>query len=216
MSERRIAGENSRLWAALVIAGLAWVDAVFTARYRLLPVWLLYTIGIAMIGLLAINAFSAVAWLRRLERVWLLGGVAAFFALNFVNLFNIIRQLVYNPEALTPVGVFDSAVAIWFANFLIFTIAYWLTDSGGPDARAEGRHVYPDFDFPEWSSDRVPEGWRPGMFDYIFISFTTNTAFSPTEAMPISARGKLFMMMQSAISLVTIAVVAARAINTLR
>ncbi|MBV8489168.1 MAG: hypothetical protein JO199_01470 [Candidatus Eremiobacteraeota bacterium] len=208
--------EKSRFGAAVLVAGLAVVDAVFTARYRLLPAWSMYAVGIVMIGLLVANGFTSVPWLRQLERWVVSAGTLAFFLANFVNLLNVIRLLVHNSDGMQPIAVFDSGVAIWFANFLTFTIAYWLTDAGGPDARAGGELQHSDFDFPEWSSERVPEGWRPTMFDYVFISFTTNTAFSPTEAMPISPRGKLFMMLQSSISLITIAVVAARAINTLR
>jgi hypothetical protein len=49
----------------------------------------------------------------------------------------------------------------------------------------------------------------------LFLAFTTATAFSPTEAMPISYRAKLLMMLEGLISLVTILAVAARAINIL-
>jgi hypothetical protein len=62
----------------------------------------------------------------------------------------------------------------------------------------------------------VPPGWQPDMIDYLFLGFTTSTAFSPTEAMPLTRRAKLLVIAQSTISLVTIAIVAARTINILR
>ncbi|MGP8100575.1 MAG: hypothetical protein ACLQHL_07405 [Candidatus Cybelea sp.] len=76
---------------------------------------------------------------------------------------------------------------------------------------------YPDFDFPAMDeSAPVPPDWRPGIVDYLFLGFTTSTAFSPTEAMPLTARAKLLVMFQSGISLITIAIVAARTINILK
>ena len=61
----------------------------------------------------------------------------------------------------------------------------------------------------------VPPNWQPGIVDYLFLGFTTSTAFSPTEAMPMTPRAKVLVMLQSSISLITIAIVAARTINIL-
>jgi hypothetical protein len=57
--------------------------------------------------------------------------------------------------------------------------------------------------------------WLPGFTDYLYVAFTTATAFSPTDTMPLSARLKALMTIESAISLLTLAVVAARAVNIL-
>ncbi len=62
----------------------------------------------------------------------------------------------------------------------------------------------------------APPDWQPGMIDYLFLGFTTSTAFSPTEAMPLTPRAKLLMIVQSMIALITIAVVVARTINILK
>ncbi|NIK60535.1 hypothetical protein [Kribbella shirazensis] len=59
------------------------------------------------------------------------------------------------------------------------------------------------------------KGWLPGFTDYLFVSFTAATAFSPTDTMPLSARTKMLMGVQSAIALLTVAVIAARAVNVL-
>ena len=64
-------------------------------------------------------------------------------------------------------------------------------------------------DLPGW------EHWLPGFTDYLFVSFTAATAFSPTDTMPLSARTKTLMGIESAIALLTVAVIAARAINVL-
>ena len=61
----------------------------------------------------------------------------------------------------------------------------------------------------------MPPGWRPVYVDYLFLAFWTATAFSPTDALPLTPRAKLLMMAESSISLSTIIVVASRAINIL-
>ena len=57
--------------------------------------------------------------------------------------------------------------------------------------------------------------WSPGFVDYLFLAFNTSTAFSPTDVPVLSRWAKLLMMMQSSISLATIALLAARAVNIL-
>ena len=52
--------------------------------------------------------------------------------------------------------------------------------------------------------------------DYLYLSFTNATAFSPTDVMPLSRWAKLTMLVQSLVSLVTIALVIARAVNILK
>ena len=58
--------------------------------------------------------------------------------------------------------------------------------------------------------------WEPRFADYLYVSFTNATAFSPTDTMPLSRWAKLSMMLQSAVSLVTAALVIARAVNILK
>jgi uncharacterized membrane protein len=57
--------------------------------------------------------------------------------------------------------------------------------------------------------------WQPTFIDYLFVSSTNGMAFSPTDTMPLSRRAKLLMLVQATVSLVTIALVAARAVNIL-
>jgi uncharacterized membrane protein len=75
----------------------------------------------------------------------------------------------------------------------------------------------PDWLFPQEgaSTDNVPPGWSPVFVDYLFLSYSTATAFSTTDVMPLTSRAKMMMMLESTISLMTIVVVASRAINIL-
>ena len=104
---------------------------------------------------------------------------------------------------------------IWLTNVLIFSLWYWELDRGGPGTRAAGEDGDPDFLFPQMTETRLCAGWRPQFFDYLYVSLTNATAFSPTDTMPLSAEAKLLMGLQSLVSLVTIGLVISRAVNIL-
>jgi uncharacterized membrane protein len=109
-----------------------------------------------------------------------------------------------------------SGVLIWLTNFLIFALWYWETDRGGPGRRAAGHDGPPDFLFPQMSDDRIePLYWRPRFIDYLYVSLTNATAFSPTDTMPLTPIVKSIMGIQSLVSLVTIGLVVSRAVNIL-
>jgi len=107
-----------------------------------------------------------------------------------------------------------SAAALWVSNILVFASWYWRLDAGGPNLR-ELRKEHSDgaFLFPQMTlGDRQ---WMPGFVDYLFLAFNTSTAFSPTDVPVLSRWAKVMMMVQSTISLTTLALLAARAINIL-
>jgi hypothetical protein len=107
------------------------------------------------------------------------------------------------------------ALDIWTINIVAFTLWYWNMDRGGPAARGITTICAADFLFVQSTMGASEGGWSPGFVDYLFLSFTNATAFSPTDTMPLTPRAKLLMMVQSGISLLTIALVAARAVNIL-
>jgi hypothetical protein len=107
--------------------------------------------------------------------------------------------------------------AVWLTNVIVFALWYWEVDRGGPAARANARDDVPDFLFPQMTIPEMAQrDWEPNFIDYFYVSFTNATAFSPTDTMPLSRWAKLTMMAQSAVSLVIVALVVARAINTLK
>jgi uncharacterized membrane protein len=109
-----------------------------------------------------------------------------------------------------------SGVLIWLTNLLIFALWYWEMDRGGPGRRATGRDSEPDFLFPQMSDDRIePRDWRPKFVDYLYVSLTNNTAFSPTDTMPLTPMAKCVMGVQSVVSLLTIGLIVSRAVNIL-
>jgi hypothetical protein len=109
------------------------------------------------------------------------------------------------------------AVNIWTTNVIVFALWYWQLDRGGPSIDRTVRHTRSDFLFPQMvvPPDHPAASENPGFVDYLFLSFTTCTAFSPTDTLPLTSRMKLLMMLESLTSLLTIAIVAARAVNIL-
>ena len=122
----------------------------------------------------------------------------------------------------SPKDLLESAAALWVTNVLVFASWYWRLDAGGPNQRdLRAVHLDGAFLFPQMTMDtqaKVAAGeqcWRPGFVDYLFLAFNTSTAFSPTDCPVLSRWAKLMMMTQSTISLTTISLLAARAVNIL-
>jgi hypothetical protein len=110
-----------------------------------------------------------------------------------------------------------SGGAIWLSNVIAFGLWYWDLDRGGAAARARGSSRQPAFVFPEMTNAQyVEHDWYPKFMDYLHLSFTTGTAFSPTDVSAIRPWAKLMMMAEEAISLVVAILVVSRAVNILK
>jgi hypothetical protein len=124
-------------------------------------------------------------------------------------------------HTLTPTTLLRSAAILWTSNILVFASWYWRLDAGGPNARDrrafhdEGSFLFPQMTLDPSDPDSPASGWSPGFVDYLFLAFNTSTAFSPTDVPVLSRWAKLLMMLQASISLATIALLAARAVNIL-
>jgi hypothetical protein len=108
------------------------------------------------------------------------------------------------------------AVTIWSTNVLIFGLWYWAVDRGGPVRRVQPDPPPRDFQFPQDENPGLAApDWRTHLIDYVYVSFTNSIAFSPTDAMPLTRRAKLLMLLESSVSAMTILLCAARAVNIL-
>ena len=107
-----------------------------------------------------------------------------------------------------------TAINIYLTNILVFALLYWEMDAGGPGQRRTANKIERDFLFPQASSPDF-HGWHPTSIDYLYVSSTNAMAFSPTDTMPMSRRAKMLMLGQSTISIIVVALVAARAVNIL-
>ena len=148
---------------------------------------------------------------------WLATTLTALVSLvNLAALTLLVRELLTGTAGTGPVLLQD-AVIIWLTNVIAFALWYWTIDRSGPASHSLGQQGPPDFLFSNMLKDvRSPADWMPGFVDYLYLSFTNSTALSPADTLPVSARGKLLMMGQACIALMTLAIVAARAVNILR
>jgi len=153
---------------------------------------------------------------RRLAAIWLVGVIGGG---NAVALVGLIAEILAG-EVRSGGEMLFEAVVIWTTNVIAFGLLYWELDRGGPWQRA--REAAPidspgaDFQFPQMENPHLAQPtWRPLLPDYLYVSFTTATAFSPTDAMPLSRRAKMVMSAETVLSATTILLVAARAVNIL-
>jgi len=110
--------------------------------------------------------------------------------------------------------LFATAVVVWFTNVIVFGLWYWTLDGGGPVERALHQRELRDFQFPQDENPQLASlAWYPRLEDYTYVAFTNAIAFSPTDAMPLTRWAKVLMTLESALSVIAILVVAARAVN---
>jgi hypothetical protein len=159
--------------------------------------------------------FQLLAHGRRLVRRAALGLTMLITLLNFIALYFLIQALLSGHGGTAQTLLVD-AVNIWSTNIIAFALWFWSIDRGGPASRGVSVKTSPDLLFPQMSmNDPRYQDWTPGFIDYLFVAFTNATAFSPTDTMPLSSRAKLLTMAEAAVSLLTLALVAARAVNIL-
>ena len=153
----------------------------------------------------------------RVTRRWLsLALIAIVSAANSASIILLVHLLVNGAHANAP-ALLRAAVHMWVANVLLFGLWFWQLDGGGPIARPEARPHERDFLFPQQTEPALLEGgWQPRFLDYLYVSFTNASAFSPTDTLPLSRWAKMLMLVQSAISLSLAVMVVARAVNILK
>ena len=138
-------------------------------------------------------------------------------AANAASIILLVHLLINGAEATTAATLLRAAVHMWVVNVLLFGLWYWQLDGGGPLKRPACAPADRDFLFPQQTEPSLLErAWRPLFLDYLYVSFTNATAFSPTDTMPLSRWAKMLMLVQSAISLALAVMVVARAVNFLK
>jgi uncharacterized membrane protein len=134
----------------------------------------------------------------------------------------LVYRLLYHPSSHHEATlILRAAVPLWMGNVLVFALWYWRLDAGGPHIRDSGHHFGHGFVFPQMTMDEeqlhhyCQPNWRPKFLDYLFLSFNTSTALSPTDTAVLAGWAKGLTMLQSLISILLLVVVAARAVNIL-
>jgi hypothetical protein len=207
---------ESRVLPVLTVLATVALIVFMPSRYQIFGVgWLPYVLGTAIVVPMVGAGLSPVSsiW-DRVERVTTIVVVGIQILICLVMLQQLLLDMIFHNRGLSAITLLTTSVALWIANVLNFALIYWQLDRGGPEGRAMGRAGTVDFTFTQGDpKDAAPR--QPVFGDYLFLGFNTATAFSPTDTLPLSLRAKMLMMTQSTISLVTVLMVAARAINTL-
>jgi hypothetical protein len=153
----------------------------------------------------------------RVTRRWLsLGTIAVVSAANSASIILLVHLLLNGAHANAP-ALLRAAIHMWVTNVLLFGLWYWQLDGGGPLERPRAAPHERDFLFAQQTEPALlVGGWQPKFLDYLYVSFTNASAFSPTDTLPLSRWAKMLMLVQSAISLTLAVMVVARAVNILK
>jgi hypothetical protein len=214
---RRTEGE-ARWQAAAAVAAAIVLQLPVPGRLVLLrPAWLLPTLqGLLLLALVAANPHR----INSESRVLRLLSLALAGLLSLANAWSVaqlVTGLVRGTEGDAPGPLLVNGAVIWLTNVIVFALWYWEFDRGGPAARANATRIYPDFLFAQMTSPELaPPHWEPAFSDYLYLAFTNAAAFSPTDVLPMSRWAKMAMTAQALVSIVTVALVVARAVNILK
>jgi hypothetical protein len=147
---------------------------------------------------------------------------------NLVALGLLIDDLVTAQDT-AGTSLLIAAMQVWVTNVIAFGLIYWELDRGGPVVRTKThpREKLPLADFrftQDETQDTVIEvsagsskkaDWIPTFVDYLYLSTTNSSAFSPTDTMPLTSRAKILMGIQATAALITSLLVIARAVGAL-
>lgn len=215
MSEAPAASNRESRWpvviSMIILLGLL---ALSPDRIRIVPVWLLVVfIAIEIIPLIGVSLTSeSRGWLKAERTITLIFCVVSL-GLNLINLTSIVRITLYAGGEVSGPELLASGIGVWIGNLGSFSLLYWFMDRGGAYGRETRTDIKPDWQFPQEATEGG--SWRPVYIDYLFLGYCTATAFSPTDALPLTHRAKLLIMLESTISLLTMAVVLSRSVNIL-
>jgi hypothetical protein len=204
-----------RLPAGVAVVLAAAGHALLPSSLLTEPRWVLPAVELALlVPLVAVNPTRLTAetrWSRNISLV--LTGV--IIAANLYALALLLHDLT-TPAAANGRALLLAALQVWLTNIVAFALVYWDLDRGGAVARLPTSGVpsrRPDFQFPQ---DTIAgDAWMPVFVDYLFVSITNSTAFSPTDTLPLTTRAKLLMSLQALTAMVTSVLVIARAVNVL-
>jgi uncharacterized membrane protein len=200
--------------AVLLAIGL---QLLIPESLALRPRWVLPALEFILLILLVAANPRRVERDRRWVRMAGLSLVAIASLANIVSVARLVIGLVQGTLGQSAGPLLVYGALIWSTNVIIFGLWYWKFDRGGPVERAKAAKTYPDFQFPQMLAPELTDkDWEPQFVDYLYVSFTNATAFSPTDTMPLSRWAKMLMLVQSGVSLITVALVVARAVNILK
>jgi hypothetical protein len=220
MREARDEAAPFALAGAAILIALAVVSK--HANWQLLGHglwWMWLAVAVPYVLLFATLLFGLSRLVRHDRRREIVIGLLGFvWICNVLGVVVLVASLVaHSGTHITGRQLLVSGGVVWFTDAVAFGLAFWELDCGGPVARALSRAPRkPDFQFPQDENVQLArESWAPRLWDYFYVALTNATAFSPTDAMPLTRPAKALMAAESTLSALTVLLVAARAVNIL-
>jgi len=213
---RRTRGERRWPVTLSVVAAIV-LQTLLPDQLRFLPRAVMPSLETALlIGLIAANPVR----IERRSQFVRLASIVLIVLITIANAASavlLVRAILNGTAGQDPGPLLATGASVWATNVIAFALWYWEFDRGGPVHRAHGTFQHPDLLFPQMTvQELTPPDWEPQFVDYLYMSFTNATAFSPTDVMPMARWAKLAMLVQSAVSLGVGALVIARAVNILK
>jgi uncharacterized membrane protein len=224
---------ESPFWPTLAVLTAATLYATLPTRFISGPSaagvfgavrWIVPALTVLLLAPLALSvpqqrllksASARASALRFSRRVASLGVIALITAANAASIVLLVHLLVNGSKTQANL-LLRAGIHMWVMNVLVFALWYWQLDGGGPLERRLGSSRPRDFLFPQQTFGESSDRWQPNFLDYLYLAYTNATAFSPTDAMPLTTWAKMLMLIQSAASLLLAIMVVARAVNILR
>ena len=205
---------------ALVVYALLPESILFTERL-VIPV-----VEALLLAALMVTNPRRITRETRLSRATSIGLAGVVIVTNLVSLGLLIAAL--SDSGASAGNLLLAAMQVWVTNVIGFSLLFWEIDRGGPVARQRlRRDELPDADWrfsQDENDDAVVEvsrtssetsGWVPTFVDYLYLSVTNSSAFSPTDTMPLTSRAKMLMAIEATAALLTSLLVVARAVGAL-
>ena len=207
---------NEPRWPARVaLLACAGLYVLLPSRLVFGPKWLLpalIVLPLIPLSLVRHHEPDRAVWVGRLAITL----VAIITAANVFSVVGLVHHLLFVTAQLKGRQLIYSAATIWVTNIIVFGLWFWEMDRGGPFRRGNSKERYPDVQFPQMGDPSLcASDWYPRFYDYLYTSFANGTSFAPADAMPLTASAKALFASEALISFVTIAVVAAEAVNIL-
>ena len=184
--------------AFLAVLGLAFATG---NRYTLGGSEMTLALTLLLAFCCGVSVWVTLAGRKRMTRIGMLTVAAILTLVLAASLSRIVYLVVFRSSSIDGTRLLATALFIWTSNVVLFAVLYRWTDD-----------AVSDFMFP---GETGTDPRHLVFLDYLFLSFTTATAFSPTDTPPLTTRARMLMMVESSISLATIAIAAARAVNIL-
>jgi hypothetical protein len=226
ITHRRVAKGENRLPPAVAVAVAVCAYALLPDSVLFAPRLVIPAVEVALLIALLITNPTRMVRQTRWSRGASVVLVGIVIITNLIALGLLIHSLASAKASGTSLLV--AAMQVWLTNVIGFGLLFWELDRGGPVTRREARRdklPAADWRFSQDEDDdaivevaatsSLKSGWIPIFLDYLYLSVTNSSAFSPTDTMPLTNRAKILMAVEATSALLTSLLIIARAVGSL-